>query len=154
MIVMVDTNVLLRRVEPGHPQFLSAKTATEAQLRAGHDLCVVPQVLIEFWVLCTRPTSVNGLGMTAGQAVVELIDVKRTYTILPDSPGIFPLWESLVAQYGVLGKNAHDTRLVAAMLVHGITHLLTFNTGDFTRHTGVTVLDPAAVAASATPPAP
>ena len=50
----------------------------------------------------------------------------------------------------VLGRNAHDPRLVAAMVVHGLTHLLTFNAGDFARYPGLTVLDPATVA----PPPP
>ena len=52
----------------------------------------------------------------------------------------------------VIGKNAHDARLVAAMRVHGVTHLLTFNDQDFARYTGITVLTPAAVFAP--PPTP
>jgi predicted nucleic acid-binding protein len=51
----------------------------------------------------------------------------------------------------VLGKNAHDTRLVAAMLVHGVTHLLTFNVTDFSRFPGLTVLDPATVTLPSSP---
>ena len=38
--------------------------------------------------------------------------------------------------------------------VHGITHLLTFNTTDFQRYSGILVLDPATVTAPATPPPP
>jgi len=34
---------------------------------------------------------------------------------------------------GVMGKNAHDTRLVAAMLRHDIKSILTFNSADFKR---------------------
>jgi predicted nucleic acid-binding protein len=44
--------------------------------------------------------------------------------------------------HGVSGKKAHDARLVAAMTVNGITHILTFNADDFTRYTGITVLHP------------
>jgi predicted nucleic acid-binding protein len=64
-----------------------------------------------------------------------------------------PEWERLVTLHHVTGKNAHDARLVAAMVVHGITHLLTFNTADFVRFPGVMALDPASVAASS-PPTP
>jgi hypothetical protein len=41
-----------------------------------------------------------------------------------------------------LGKNAHDARLVAAMRVHGLTHLLTFNAQDFRRYPGINVVTP------------
>jgi hypothetical protein len=45
-------------------------------------------------------------------------------------------------QYQVSGKQAHDARLVGAMLVHKLTHLLTFNDGDFKRFTDITVVNP------------
>jgi hypothetical protein len=44
-----------------------------------------------------------------------------------------------------MGKQAHDTRLVAAMTVHQITHLLTFNTDDFKRFTEITAIDPRSI---------
>ena len=40
------------------------------------------------------------------------------------------------------GKQAQDAHLVAAMLVHKVTHLLTFNDGDFRRFTEITVVNP------------
>jgi hypothetical protein len=33
-------------------------------------------------------------------------------------------------------------RLVAAMLVHGITHILTFNTKDFARYSEIIAVNP------------
>ena len=47
-------------------------------------------------------------------------------------------------RYSARGKQAHDTRLVAAMRVHGLTHLLTFNARNFNRYEEITVVDPAA----------
>ncbi len=40
------------------------------------------------------------------------------------------------------GKQAQDAHLVAAMLVHKVTHLLTFNDSDFKRFTEITVVNP------------
>jgi predicted nucleic acid-binding protein len=54
-------------------------------------------------------------------------------------------WEKLVAQYDVSGKNTYDARLVAAMSVHNLTTLLTFNGVDFKRFPGITVVSPADV---------
>jgi predicted nucleic acid-binding protein len=47
----------------------------------------------------------------------------------------------------VSGKQAHDARIVAAMKVHGVTHLLTFNTDDFKRYTDIAAVHSASIAA-------
>lgn len=52
---------------------------------------------------------------------------------------------AICSTYQVMGKQAHDTRLVAAMTVHQIPHLLTFNTDDFKRFTEITALDPRSI---------
>jgi hypothetical protein len=41
----------------------------------------------------------------------------------------------------VSGVQVHDARLAAVMRVHGVTHILTFNPGDFARY-GVTAVAP------------
>jgi len=64
---------------------------------------------------------------------------------MKDVPAVFAEWESLVSQHSVIGKNAHDARIVAAMKVHGVSHLVTFNVRDFKRYPGVTVVTPAEV---------
>jgi predicted nucleic acid-binding protein len=50
-------------------------------------------------------------------------------------------------QFGVSGVAVHDARLVATMLVHNVTHILTFNTSDFARYAseGVVAVDPNSV---------
>jgi predicted nucleic acid-binding protein len=153
MNVLVDTNVLARSIQPTHSMYLPAKDATTALRLQGHTLCIVPQNLYELWVMCTRPISTNGLGKTVTEATTELATIKAAFLLLPDSSTILPAWEALVTTHAVLGRNAHDARLVAAMLVHGVTHLLTFNDQDFRRFTAVTVLTPAAVLVPP-PPAP
>jgi predicted nucleic acid-binding protein len=65
------------------------------------------------------------------------------FPLLPGTPAIFPVWESLVIQYQVSGKPAHDARLVAAMQVHGLTTILTFDKTGFSRYAGIEVVDPA-----------
>ena len=49
---------------------------------------------------------------------------------------------SLVTLYGVSGKKTHDTKLVAAMIVHGVTHVLTYNVDDFTRFSEISTIHP------------
>lgn len=154
MRILLDTNLLLRSAQTAHPMYQPAVDAVAALRAQGEVLCLVPQNLYEFWVVCTRPLSVNGLGKSAAEAAAELNNLKVFFTFLDDTPAVYPEWERLVTAHSVLGKNAHDARLVAAMLVHGVTHLLTFNDADFRRFPGITVLTPAAVLASAPGPPP
>ena len=37
------------------------------------------------------------------------------FHFLAETPAIYPAWEALVIRYQVIGKPAHDARLVAAM---------------------------------------
>jgi hypothetical protein len=58
-------------------------------------------------------------------------------TLLPESERTYQEWRRLVVQHSVTGVKVHDARLAAAMIVHGVTHLLTLNTDDFTRYEGI-----------------
>ncbi len=82
---------------------------------------------------------------------VEFARLKSFLTFVPDTPQIYPAWEKLVSQHAVLGRNAHDARIAAAMLVHGVTHLVTYNGGDFKRFPHVTVVTPGEVLIPSTP---
>jgi predicted nucleic acid-binding protein len=77
------------------------------------------------------------------QAEAELSSIKKLFRFLNDTPAVYTEWEKLVLQHAISGKNAHDARVVAAMRVHGIPRLLTFNADDFKRFLGITVLTPA-----------
>jgi predicted nucleic acid-binding protein len=59
----------------------------------------------------------------------------------PGSNSFTPLNTYLV-RHTVAGVKVHDARLIASMKVYGITHLLTFNTEDFTRYLDITVVAP------------
>ena len=134
MNVLIDTNILTRAAQPGHPMHNDALDAVDVLTGRGEDLCVVPQNLIEFWAVATRPLSANGLEMTIAEAQAELARIKSLFRLLPETPGLFSEWERVVVQHGVSGKNTHDARLVAAMNIHGLTQLLTFNVGDSKRY--------------------
>jgi predicted nucleic acid-binding protein len=119
--------------------------------RRSDQLCIVPQVLYELWSVCTRPAGENGLGLTTTQAGDEQSKVLSVFNLFPDDPSMLPEWQRLVVRHDVKGRNAHDARLVAAMNVHGVGHILTFNAADFARYPGITVLDPYSFLPSANP---
>ena len=74
---------------------------------------------------------------------------EAAFPLLPETPDIYPAWKALVVALGVVGKQVHDARLVAACHVHAVTHLLTFNVAHFARMAGfgpgIVVLDPTTV---------
>ena len=145
MDYLSDTNIILRLAEPAHPMHGAALGAVTKLFANGDNLCLLPQNLIEFWNVATRPADKNGLGWTTTKTDVEVADLETIFTILPDSPAIFTEWRRLVVKYSVLGKQVHDTRIVAAMKVHKITRLLTFNIDDFKRFSRITLVNPTTI---------
>jgi len=139
---LADTNILLRSVQTSHPVHGDVDRVVMILLDRGDELCVLGQNLIEFWAVATRPVSNNGLGLTIARTTQELTKLKSLFFILPDTADILPEWEQLVVQHQVLGRQVYDARLVAAMSVHHLTHLLTFNAGDFKRFTNITAVNP------------
>jgi predicted nucleic acid-binding protein len=132
MLILVDTNLLLRFAETKHQQHSLSVAAMQALRQAGHELCLVPQNHYEFWVVATRPVSANGLGFTITQAEKQLRRHSSSlFRVFRDERAIYGQWCNLVNKYSIQGKNAHDARLVAAMMRHGVKHLLTFNAADF-----------------------
>ncbi len=145
MKVLLDTNLLTRLAITSDPQHTIAAQALLKLDQADCELCLVPQVLYEYWSVATRPTEVNGLGMSPAAAGDSIRDLIETYELYRDEGRVFDLWQLLVTTHAVKGKNAHDARIVAAMMCHGLTTLVTFNTPDFARFTGIKVFSPADV---------
>ena len=142
MKILIDTNLLTRSLQPTHPHYPAATAAIRELNRRGEQLCIVPQVLYEFWTVSTRPPGENGLGLSVADAQIEQAKVLSLFLFLQDTPAIFPEWQRLIVVHEVKGKNAHDARLVAAMSVHGVGGILTFNTADFTRYPDIVLLSP------------
>ena len=147
--MLVDTSIITRTLQPQHELYPLVDRALEHLLEQGKELHIVAQNLIELWVVATRPVEQNGLGMTTAAVAVELARIKSMFVLLPENAAIYPVWESLVVRHQVSGKPAHDARLVAAMQVHGITDILTFDKSGFSRYPGIEVVHPAEVIATA-----
>ena len=142
MNVLVDTNILTRAAQPHHAMHKAAVDSVAALGGQGDTLYLVPQNLYEYWVVCTRPIGENGLGLPVADTEQALTRLKQLFTLLEETPAVFPAWERLVIQHNVAGKSAHDAHLVAAMGVHSITRILTFNTADFRRYSHIVAVSP------------
>jgi predicted nucleic acid-binding protein len=141
MAILLDTNVLLRLVQKSNAHSRIATGATNALDAKNQTMLMTHRSIVEFWSVATRPVSANGLGFSLEEAKFEIDGLKKLFGVLPELP-VHEQWQRLVIRYRVSGKNVHDTRLVAAMVVHGVREILTFNGADFARYAEISVLDP------------
>lgn len=147
MRYLVDTNILLRFVSRIHPQHEIVRIAVRRLHSMEHEFHTTSQNCVEFWNVATRPAAKNGFGLKTVEAGKLLQLVERLFPLLADSIDIYPEWKQIVASFNVSGVQVHDARLVAAMKVHGMGHILTFNTSDYARYatSGIIAVDPSTV---------
>ena len=142
---LADTNILLRISRRQEPTYVQVRTALRALRVRGTVLCFTSQNLAEFWNVCTRPADRNGLGLSIAETNRRAQLIESAFKLLADNEQIHHEWRRLIVAHSVMGVQVHDARLVAAMRVHGLTHLLTLNDGDFTRYSGITAVHPGQV---------
>jgi predicted nucleic acid-binding protein len=143
MLVLADTNILLRSLHPEHHHYPIAQNAI-ATLRRGNVLCIASQNLVEFWAVSTRPDDENGLGMTHARAAEEIRKLRRFFRLLPPCSGVLDIWQRMVLDLSVTGKQTHDAHLAATIRFYSVDAIVTFNVRDFGRY-GITVIDPSQV---------
>ncbi len=139
---LIDTSVIARWHD--RSSLLHAPSVDAiVKLRSRQEtLCICTQVVVEYFVVATRPRSVNGFGKSTENALEDIQALRELFVWLPEPSRIDLVWEHLVAKYQVLGKHAHDMRLVALAVAHGVKNILTWNTDDFQFCTEVNTLSP------------
>ena len=142
---LVDTNILLRIARRSDPQHKLIDAALAKLASEDTTLYYTHQNVAELWNVMTRPINRNGFGLTAAEAEREVRVIEAGMSLLPDNEAIYREWRRIVVQHAVSGVQVYDARLAAAMLVHGISQILTLNITDFSRYSGVTVVHPDSV---------
>lgn len=152
MLILVDTNILLRleiTVDPKHAEVDSAISILRA---AGHDFAMAAQGAAEFWNVCTRPVAARGgFGRTIAETDSFVTHLEAGFWVQFESLLSYRIWRRLVVTHAVQGVQVHDARIAALMLANGISHILTYNGRDFTRFPGISALSPADVVAGTVP---
>ena len=145
MNIFFDTNIFLRLTDENSSQHEIAARATAVLFAQGATCYFAPQSMVEFWAVASRPVSVNGLGLSLLQVEDKVNEFLDEYELLEENPSIFTNWQNLATKYQVVGKQVHDTKLVATMLTHNIKTILTLNTNDFLRFSEIKTLHPTGV---------
>lgn len=147
-LYLLDSNILIRWLEPDDPDQVIVAAALDRLLRADATLCYTSQNLGEFWNACTRPANRNGYGLSPEETDRRAQAFESRLLLLPDSPLVHSEWRRLLVANRVSGVQVHDARLVAAMRVHGVKRILTLNTKDFARFDDIEALFPKDVLAA------
>ena len=100
MSVLIDTNVLLRRLESLHDHHRQAVDATARLVESAEPVHVTPQNIADFWAAATRPVARNGLGLSLATTVAEIDRIERVFAFLPNHPAIYEHWRRLVRRMG------------------------------------------------------
>jgi predicted nucleic acid-binding protein len=145
-LYLIDSNVLIRWVQPGDSSFSLCRASIRQLERSGDLPCYISQNVGEFWNALTRPANRNGYGLSPETADTLAQIVESSFRLLPDDLAVHETWRKLPVTHRVSGTQVHDARLAAAMLVHGVKHILTFNTKDFARFADIEAVHPADLA--------
>jgi predicted nucleic acid-binding protein len=139
---LVDSNALLRWVKPDHEDYPAIVSAIEAILQQGGVLCYTSQNVAEFWNACTRPVDRNGYGLSPQETDRRARVFEEKLRLFHDSLAVHQEWRRLLVTYSISGVQVHDARLVAAMLLHRVKRILTFNEKGFARYSEIEALNP------------
>ena len=140
---LFDSNILIRLVHRNHPDHAVIRNAVRNLKVMGETGHYTSQNLGEFWNVTTRPASARGGACQSPVAAHRAARVlERVAILLPDTPEVHAEWRRMLVTYSISGVQVHDARLAAAMSVHGLTHILTLNDGDFGRYQYITAVHP------------
>ena len=143
MSVLLDANVLLRVVNKNDPLPQVSLAAIRPLRTRKEPLYYTPQVLAEFWNVRTRPASArDGFGLSFVETERGATIIEHYLDLLPEDLATYLEWRRLVVAHTVSRAAVHDARLVASMQAYCVTHLVTFNVGDFRRYQDISVVTP------------
>ncbi len=146
MAYLFDSNIFLRLAEKKSPYRPSVIGAIRTLRSRGERIYYTPQIVSEFWNVCTRPTSArSGLGLSISRTQRKVNLIGKHFTMLYDSPATFFEWLRLVSDLQIKGVQVHDAKIAASMIVHNIPFLVTFNVKDFVRFPMITAVDPKSI---------
>jgi predicted nucleic acid-binding protein len=134
---LLDTNILLRWLEPSDPDHLIVKTAVDKLILSNTACATRHRTFGEFWNACTRPILRNGFGLHRSEADQGARRFESRLTLLPDTIEVHRIWRRMLVDYGISG-----------IQVHGVKQILTFNARDFRRFAGIKAVLPQDLAAS------
>jgi predicted nucleic acid-binding protein len=82
---LVDTNILLRLVQPDSPEYGTIRQCTDRLWERGAQLFYTSQNLAEFWNVCTRPADRNGFGFSVAETDERAALIEAKFSLAAES---------------------------------------------------------------------
>jgi len=136
-VLFVDTNVLLTATDCSRRHHLAAQHLFGAAARSCFHLAMSGQIIREYLVVATRPLEVNGLGLSTGDALRNVEEFQRRLAVYDETEAVSNRLCQLVRDTQLQGKRIHDANIAATMLTHGMSKLVTEDSGDFANFAGI-----------------
>ena len=131
--MFVDTNVFVNSRIPDAPDHDAARARLKQALRGRDPLRISRQIVREYLAVVTRPQTWTA-GITREDAMDDARRLLGGFEILEDGPVVTESLIALCREVPAGGAQIHDANIVATMLAHGESRLLTFNVSDFRRY--------------------
>lgn len=145
MTYLLDTRILLRMVDGSDSVHPVVQQAVDGLVGRREDLCITTQNFAEYWNVATRPIANNGLELPPA-TVLHLYEqtIEPICSFVVELDTFHAEYKRLLLTYNVVGKQVHDTRLVAMMLTWQIESILTLNERNFRRlePEGIVIVSP------------
>ena len=140
-IVFIDTNILLTATNEARQHCQIARDLIIAHHRRGLHLGISGQIIREYMVVATRPSQANGLGLSPNDTIQNVDEFRKRLLFFPETEEVSNELRVLINKYRLSGTRIHDANVAATMLAHGVTKLITENTGDFSAFSMIQTFD-------------
>jgi predicted nucleic acid-binding protein len=145
-MIAVDTSITIGALQTFDPELRAlARHAVKSLYRRNEQMVCFPQNMVEFWSVAARPVKDKGLGLKLDQTDQYVDRFLTVMRLLPETPEVFAIWQMLVMVHRVGGVHVHDARIVAAMAVHRVTTILSFDRDVFRGYAGITAVHPSEI---------
>jgi predicted nucleic acid-binding protein len=139
--LFIDTNVWVAKIIEDHTFHGRAETELIRRGENGDVFCVSSQIIRELISVCTLGRNLSR--PLKWEEIQQQLDAMLAQTVfLSESELSTRKLIELGSRYTVIGKQIHDANIVATMLAHGVTRLVTFNPDDFKRFTEIEFIVP------------
>ena len=141
-MIFIDTNILLAAINPNHPKHSAVNQLFAAKKFQQALPTISTQILFEAWASLTRAENANGLGLLPAQAAVMIQSFYLDFSVIDVPVGMMPDWLELVRQAKIVGRHTYDSVIAATMQYHHIENIITYNTKDFAKFSGIVCVTP------------
>lgn len=89
------------------------------------------QIIREYMAVATRPVEANGLELSPNDTINNADAFRKWLLFFAESETVSNKFRLLIERYHLSGTRILDANVTATMLAHGLSKIVTDNTGDF-----------------------